>query len=519
MPTIQMTTHAGDTLTCPADGSRTLVRVLFDFGMWKDVPLCAGLGKCGLCRVRFRADAPPPKREEIRRLSPEHIDDGWRFSCLHPAEACDIEIPKPVRTARTRKQAETTYHGPFRLAVDLGTTSIHWAALAEGRTAASGTELNPQIALGSEVMSRLALAQTPEGNALLRNLVIDRIRELCSDLSQQFDGPCESISVCGNSAMTYILLGMNVDGLASAPYRLDWRGGEPMNLAPDLPETYFPPLPAPFVGGDLSAGLAALLLSGVTPEYPFMLADLGTNGEFILALSPEKAFCASVPMGPALEGVGLRHGRAAAPGIVNAFAASPLGINAVTVDGGPVANPPGMTGTAYLSLTALLLSFGVLDESGRFQAQTTPLAKRMASGLRTDGPEPILHLQNGLSLAASDVEELLKVKAAFNLAFSELLHHAGIGPGKLAALYIAGAMGEHVGLSDLERLGFIPKGIAARTHRAGNTSLAGATIFLNQPQSRRTIAAIIKTVQPLDLASADGFDSKFLARMRFTHVG
>lgn len=54
--------------------------------------------------------------------------------------------------------------GPFRLAVDLGTTSIHWRLLdGTGHEAASGQALNPQMGAGSDVVSRLAAARNQEG--------------------------------------------------------------------------------------------------------------------------------------------------------------------------------------------------------------------------------------------------------------------------------------------------------------------------------------------------------------------
>ena len=67
-------------------------------------------------------------------------------------------------------------------------------------------------------------------------------------------------------------------------------------LAPDLPPARIPPLLAPFVGADISAGMAAIAFGPDPPRYPYLLADLGTNGEFALALSPEEYLLASVPM-------------------------------------------------------------------------------------------------------------------------------------------------------------------------------------------------------------------------------
>ena len=92
--------------------------------------------------------------------------------------------------------------------------------------------------------------------------------------------------------MTDIFLGRHIEGLCAAPYRLSHTGGSmaqglsvlgEQQEAVLLPPAYIPPLPAPFVGGDISAGMLAVL-EDKHPAYPFLLADMGTNGEFALAL-------------------------------------------------------------------------------------------------------------------------------------------------------------------------------------------------------------------------------------------
>ncbi|HML62651.1 MAG TPA: ferredoxin, partial [Solidesulfovibrio sp.] len=44
----------------PAAPGDTLARALFRAGFFIGAPLCAGLGRCGRCRVRYLADPPQP---------------------------------------------------------------------------------------------------------------------------------------------------------------------------------------------------------------------------------------------------------------------------------------------------------------------------------------------------------------------------------------------------------------------------------------------------------------------------
>lgn len=511
--TIHIRTHDGQTVAAESHAGHSLARAVFLTGLWQGVPLCSGLGKCGLCRVRFLSDAPPPVAEELKKLGRNAVDDGWRLACLHPANACEIELPNPVR-ARVERHV-TRKAGPFALAVDLGTTSIHWTALADGKRVATGSELNPQIGLGSEVMSRLAMAREPQGRTTLSALVTDRLTQIRRELERELGGPCESLAVSGNSTMTYILLNLDVDGLSHAPYRLNYAGGDSRKIANGLPPALIPPLLAPFVGADLSAGLVAVEYAEKA-TYPFVLADMGTNGEFILALSPEERLCASVPLGPALEGVGLSFGRTASPGAVTGFTLAPQGLVPRRLEGRT--DRPGMTGTGYLSLCSILRQHGVLDTEGLFASGSTPLAARLAAKLTTRDGEPAFHVADGLYLPGSDVEEILKVKAAFNLALSALLDRAGLSVSDLAAIHLAGALGEHVSVADLEQLGFLPPGTRALARKAGNTSLAGTERLLTDSAARAWLESIPATVRALDLASDPKFGARYLQRMRFIYV-
>jgi len=327
--------------------------------------------------------------------------------------------------------------------------------------------------------------------------------------------------------MTYLALRLPTAGLARAPYRLGYTGGDQQHLAPDLPPALIPPLLSPFVGADLSAGMAALHYAPEgPPAYPYLLADLGTNGEFVLALSPSEHLLASVPMGPALEGVGLRHGRTAAPGAVRSYTLTPAGLTPEFVERPPLPGQTGseeeagITGVGYLSLAAALLRAGVLDESGRFVVPATPLGRRIATGLTQDPTtgEQTLRLPGGQLFPASDVEELVKVKAAFNLALSRLLAEANLAPSQLTAVCLAGAMGEHVDPADLATLGFLPGALVPAVRRSGNTSLAGARLLLCNPAAWEWVLSLPAHCRALDLATDPSFGSLYVERMVLRHV-
>jgi uncharacterized 2Fe-2S/4Fe-4S cluster protein (DUF4445 family) len=503
----------------------SLAQALFLAGLGPRGPLCAGLGRCGRCRVRYLEKSPRPLPAEERLLDEDALARGERLSCLRearPGEHVMLPAEPPAPDAPPPMAAT---EAPLALAVDLGTTSLCWASLAGGEVHSAGQEVNPQAGAGAEIMSRLALAAKGHG-AYLQGLVLDRLRALVAAQP----GAVRQLCVAGNSAMTYLLLGLPVDGLARAPYALTERGGRELTLAGDLPPAYIPPLLGPFIGADVSAGLTALHLApGGPPKPPWLLADLGTNAEFVLVLSEREYLAASVPLGPALEGTGMRCGVLAGPGAITAFELTAAGLRPRLFDApgappgppgstGPQVEPTGLAGTAYLSLAAQLLFAGVLTPGGRFAAGLTPLAAKLAATLEARGGRLVMRLPLGFWLEAQDVEELLKVKAAFNLAVSKLLAEAGLASSALTAVYLSGALGSYARPGDLARLGFLPPGLEARLHTPGNTSLAGAEILVQDGPARTYAASLPDKVRVLDLTAAPDFQNEFVSRMRFAYV-
>ncbi|WP_027191631.1 ASKHA domain-containing protein [Fundidesulfovibrio putealis] len=503
----------GEQVLSPVRGGLTLAQHLYLAGAFSSRPLCSGAGRCGLCQVRFITDPPEPLPVELQRISSERLERGWRLSCVRqptPGSSVEAALAPPTLLPETLSGGCPGGH----LGIDLGTTSIHWR-FESGSRVLSGSFHNPQLGAGSEVMSRLALAAHPDGAARLRQAAAQAVFTIIKDVG------CipESICLAGNTCMTSLALGLDVSGLSAAPYRVDWPGDAVATLDEALPQVYIPPLPAPFVGGDISAGLAALEFSDRKPTPPYLLADLGTNGEFALALPDGRFLLASVPMGPALEGVGMRRGMLAGPGAAVAFGLSPRGLEPVLYAAGASgASVKGISGTGYVSLLARLITLGVVSPSGRFErGAASPLAARVLAGLGDEDGEPCLDV-GGSALFASDVEALLKVKAAFGAAVKILLAEAGLAFSDLHAVLLAGSLGEHVSSPDLEVLGFLPPGGAGTVRAVGNSSLDGACLAAGRKDVRRWLGGLAARTQLVDVVAVPDFQTMYLDSMRFSHV-
>lgn len=523
----------GEKVTYQAAAGQSLVKALWlapeTAGLLTPPSLCSGLGRCGRCKVRFRSPPPPPTAKETRILPQDALDAGWRLACAHDVHdlphAIDVELPPPPQPVRRMEAPTTKTYSSLLLAVDVGTTSLHWCALdTVGHVIAQGQEINPQMGAGADVMSRLAHAKHAEGRKNLAERVLLALRHIIASLP----APVSQVCVAANTAMTYILLQHECSGLATAPYRLEYSGNTLVAL-PDLPPVYIPPLPAPFVGGDISAGMAFVQASR-QPRYPFVLADMGTNGEFVLALSPRKAYVTSVPLGPALEGMGLTFGGMAGPGaqgdVIVRFSVQLSGITPHMLPPQHNGEAPAAVGThtiaicatGYLSLLHNLLRVGVLNSKGAFCPQpASPFGQRVARCLYTMQGEQRLALttDGNLYLTGRDVEEILKVKAAFSLALENLLQATQLQASDLQHIFLAGAFGEHVIADDLEALGILPHGAGARVQAVGNSSLHGAALLLTDPTARDPLARWSADCTVLDLTADPNFTANYMRHMRF----
>lgn len=625
---VRLFSASGQSMKTPADGAepargvtvaaqsgQSLSQAIWLSGLVRPLPLCGGLGRCGRCRVRFVRHAPPFLPAEKAVFSPHQLAEGWRLACRRQvpdtataaeggADVLELELPSESLAPLVFGAQGAGAAGPLLpgakilagpkvltpglppgemramvLAVDLGTTSLCWRVLdTQGIPLAEGRELNPQAGAGADVMSRLAVASAPEGREVLARLVRNELEKIIEFLSQAGIGRVERMCLAANTAMTDIFLNRDVQGLCAAPYRLAHSGHETVDV-PGLPPVYIPPLAAPFVGGDISAGLAALLEADI--PRPFVLADLGTNGELALVTEAGDLWLASVPLGPALEGIGPQCGQLAGPGVVTGFALTPLGLaarfyeapaaeqlpehgaaqglahvpeHALHTAGGsacPCAacqqaesavgqgrpleqaqEARGISATGYLSLLALLLRAGVLRDNGQFIAvPAMPLARKLAAGLElpdsgnqnfsqagSQAPNSAgarLRLPHGLWLAAADVEELLKVKAAFALALQRLLQAAGLPMGKLATLCLAGTLGEYVNPDDLETVGFVPSVLSHRIRAVGNTSLDGAALLALNADKAADLSRMCRDAVVISLVDQPNFHTEYLRHMRF----
>lgn len=493
----------------------TLAQTLWLNGTLPPKALCAGLRTCGRCKVRFLSNAPEATQAEKRQFSQEELGQGLRLACRHKAcTGMELEVPDYVSSPNTTlpKQKQQVHGG---LAIDWGTSTVAWRFCPNDKFAHSweGQTINPQMPAGSEVMTRLALAAKPDGLNFLRKVSLRFFENLVATLQEK--NLCVSeIVLAANPAMACLSVGDKSPlGLSAAPYKLEDEGGAYISTLANLPPVWVAPHLAPFVGGDVSAGLAAVFLDHNVTE-PFILADMGTNGEFAFVRQNGHITVTSVPLGPALEGAGLECGGLAGHGSVTCYTLSPSGIQQELFSKKDT-HAHSITGAAYLSLLALLKKVGVMDVEGHFmQESTQALARKIIANIDQRQGEAVLFLPDGLYVSAGDVENLLKVKAAFSCALQSLLTLAEQENTPVPKLFLAGALGKHAPLHALETLGFIPSRLIPHTQTIGNSALDGASLLLYK-KHRLLLKEKLHHVDTIPLTEMPNFHNIYINSMTF----
>lgn len=517
----------------------SLAECIFLSGHVPPQALCMGIGHCRKCRVLFHSEAPELTANEYLLLSKKEQEQGIRLACKHEAQdgvfielLTDSQNIKSWDNSSKQKQegqigtyynscsckneAENKKAVPALLYMDLGTTSIAWRCYHKISSAESpndfvlstnflhGQSLNPQMSAGSDIMARLFMAKQKNQAHTLHVLIYNYIKELQDYLFSQ-GYTVEKIYLAANPAMIALAFELNYQGLLEAPYFLEEKGGRFLDIK-ELAPLWIAPQISPFVGADAVAGLSYILYS-LKEKESFLLADMGTNGEFIV-YDNGQVTSTSVPLGPALEGIGMRCGGAVHgenSGAILSFQLSPLGLKAIGPD-----NPTHICGVAYLQLLHILLSTGVLHRDGFFQEAESPLAKKLNKNLRIVDNEKRFYVSENLYLCSHDIENILKVKSTFYTALHCLIQSKAVH-----TIYLAGSLGEHIPLAILESLGFLPQGSAKYTKVIGNSSLKGMIDLSLSHTARQELTKLTQEAKSIDLTKEADFLDLFISEMHF----
>ena len=484
---------------------------------------CGGKGTCGKCKVKII-------KEET---------SVYELACqIKATEDMTVEIPNTGFAAQRKKnlihlpknfQMEPQKDARYGAAIDMGTTTVVvmlWN-LQTGELIDAEAVSNPQGAYGADVISRISFSLEAGYNLnILRRMMTNCVNRTLKAMAVKHGIETEEIDqyvAVGNTTMTHILLGYDLEELATAPFSLAYKTGV-NRLAADLglagsaqAEVYVAANIAGHVGADITAGLLTTDILDCDARHLFI--DVGTNGEIVLAGKGRIAAC-STAAGPAFEGSSISQGMRAAKGAIEKIR---ILTDEVQIDVIGDIEPTGICGSGIIDAVSELLKAGILDETGRLLSKSELKAKGIDEALvrhviEEDGVNHFIlhfghHGADDILLTQKDVREVQLAKAAISAGVSMLMDEIGICTEELDKISIAGAFGSYIQKSSALQIGLLPKVDQEKIVAVGNAAGAGASMLLLCPSLRQKADELIERIEHVELAGKVGFQEKYLSAM------
>ncbi len=408
------------------------------------------------------------------------------------------------------KSAED-FHG---ISIDIGTTklAVYLVEIHSGQTIAIKGAMNPQIAYGEDVMSRISYAME-NGVDQLRNCLLNTLNQLIQELTGNPEKVVD-VTIVGNTAMHHLFIGLPVIQLGRAPYSpvvvqsLDVKARElGLNVAQGA---YIHLLPnvAGFIGADHVAMLLATEIYKTSKNT--IGIDIGTNTEVALSVNGDIASlsCAS---GPAFEGAGIKHGMRASNGAIEEVNIKNNKIDFKVIGDIP---PTGICGSGILDAISQLRQQKIIDQRGRLQDHDLVSKKK-------SGREFILaskknsEIEKDIVVTQHDINEIQLAKAAICAGINILLQEYGINEEEIEKVVIAGAFGTRINVENAIKIGLFPSIPLNRFTQVGNAAGVGAKLALISKEYRSIAGDIASRVRYVELTTHPKFTREFSHALQF----
>lgn len=470
----------------------------------------------------------------LRRLQPVLRQGNWAVTVILWQEAEVIDVQPGYR------------EGIYGLAVDIGSTTVagHLCDLRTGEILATEALMNPQVAYGEDLMSRVSYAMTnASGLDKMHQAIIEALNSLAARAARtaglQLRDIHEAVLV-GNTTMIHILLGINPQELGGAPFALANR--DAMNVkARELglrfhPAAYVHVLPAE--AGHVGADNVGVLIAEEPhlQEETVLIVDVGTNAEIVLG-NRERLFSASSPTGPAFEGAQISYGMRAAPGAIERVRIDPDTWTArfrvigeerwsdawqvgpdVPLDAQPRHLAAGICGSGIIEVVAEMYLSGIILGDGRFNPdrpherviwQGKKGAYVLATGDQTTTGQAILVTQD-------DVRNIQLAKAALYAGTKLLMNRAELD--NIDRITLAGAFGSYIDPRYAMILGLIPDCPLDRVTAVGNAAGDGARIALLNRHKREEARVLARRITYIETAVDPEFQNEFVGAIHIPHA-
>lgn len=528
-------TFLPDGITAEAEAGALISEVAAENGV-KIGRSCGGAGVCGKCRVAVLSGSPLASLTETEKkvLSGKETERGVRLSCCaRIAGSGTVQVIDRVTSAGHSildgLLEDITDWSPdadgYGVAVDIGTTTVvcYLLDLAHGSVADRISFLNPQVAFGDDVISRIAYSSGgDEALARIQRVLTEEMDKnigLIAGRNAISRGDIKEMVIAANTVMEHLFVGVSPEAIGRSPYKPEFL------LMPPFPardvgigiadggKIKMIPNVAGYVGADIVAGVAALNLDRSGGAR--LLVDIGTNNEIVIS-GRNGMFCCATAAGPAFEGARIQYGMRASAGAIEKVSIENGELVCGTIDGAP---PVGLCGSGLIDAIALLLDENIINSGGRFEYPekcTDPRfkdrlernAKGMVQLLLTDRDKPVY-------LTQKDIREVQLAVGAVKVGTEVMMEHAGESTDTIDEVCLAGAFGNNIDAESAVRIGLLPGVAQDRIRGVKNTSGFGACLALASADFYERMKKTAENMSYIELSSLPDFQRRFVRAMMF----
>ncbi len=423
----------------------------------------------------------------------------------------------------------------YGLAVDIGTTTVagYLCDLTTGEVLATNAMMNPQVAYGEDVMSRISYAVKGKGGLKQMNRsIIKGLNQIAGRAAARAGIKRSDIidmTVVGNTCMHHIFLNIDPQYLGKTPFApsvhhsLDIKARDlGLKIAP-CAYVHVLPIEAGFVGADNVGVLIAE--EPYNQDEMLLIIDIGTNGELILG-NRKKLLSSSCATGPAFEGAEIKHGMRAAPGAIEKLKIDPetrevqfkvIGNERWNTEVKNI-GARGICGSGIFDAAAQMFLAGIIDKGGRFNSRLeSPRSRKSGSG-----PEFVIawaketSIDHDIVICQKDIRAIQLAKGAMYSGAKTMMNRLDID--KIDKVVLAGAFGSYIDKESASVIGLFPDCAPENVYAVGNAAGDGARIALLNVAKRKEADVMARQVEYVELTVEPDFNSTFTKALIFPHA-
>jgi uncharacterized 2Fe-2S/4Fe-4S cluster protein (DUF4445 family) len=394
--------------------------------------------------------------------------------------------------------------------------------------------MNPQVAYGEDVMSRISHSVSHRGGLKQMNQAIIKGLNQVAGRAAARAGIRRSdiidMAIVGNTCMHHLFLKLDPRYLGKTPFApslhhsVDIKARDlGLRIAPGA-YVHVLPIEAGFVGADNVGVLVA--------EEPYhqdemvLVIDIGTNGELILG-NRERLLSASCATGPAFEGAEIKHGMRAASGAIERVKIDPetrevqfkvIGNERWNTEARKM-GARGICGSGIFDVVAQMFLAGIIDKSGRFNNKLR--SPRLHKNSNNE-PEFVIawaketSINRDITVGQRDIRAVQLAKGAVYAGARILMNRMGVD--SLDRVVLAGAFGSYIDKESAAVIGLFPDCDPEKVYAVGNAAGDGARIALLNVDKRKEADAMARRVEYVELTIEPDFNKIFTQALLFPHM-